>query len=385
MQKISALFVNYNSWRECCDAIRTLRTSTEAAGLDLELIVVDNASPLGSPALQEELEGLCAESGGAFIAAHRNLGYGAGMNLALRRATGDLMLVSNPDVLYPEDCLGRLVGALETHRDVGIAAPASYWDTDLTCQYPINLLPSVGEEVRLLLAHLNLRALRRYVRGRTRASIAYWLEEGDREVDMVSGCCFLMRRELAEKMGPFDESFPMYFEDADLCHRVRRAGYRLIQPAGAAVVHLFDRSARSDRGLAMERYWVSYRHYFRKHHGILAAKFTSWKQSLLESGRVWTKGFGPLDDVELEDGRPVLRPHRPGERFLVEHCPDPCFFLAAAVIGEGERWTPSNALFERYEQTVYFRIVPLEGPDDDPRVHVYRPDESDRKDAAAGP
>ena len=129
MTRLSALFVNYNSWRLCVDGLLSLRNnpplSADGAPMDYEVIVVDNCSPQADPEAEADLQDLLGQMHGRLIRNQENSGYAQGMNLALTHATGDWILVSNPDVLFQPDCLSLLLRHLESHPGTGAAAPAS--------------------------------------------------------------------------------------------------------------------------------------------------------------------------------------------------------------------------------------------------------------------
>src|SRR5690606_9266997 len=137
----------YNSWRLCVDALRSLSAHPPAdrdgTPLPFEVIVVDNASPLRDPAAEAELESLLGSfgGGGELLRHDENGGYGKGMNLALSRARGDMVLVCNPDIVFLRGCVDGLVRYLQAHPDAGAAAPEGYWDVGLEARLPPNILP----------------------------------------------------------------------------------------------------------------------------------------------------------------------------------------------------------------------------------------------------
>ena len=109
MAELSVLIVNYNSWKECAQAIASLRshgpTRPDGSPMPFECVVVDNASPQQPPRqierVERELQLLCEEQGderaGVLVRHHENGGYSKGMNLAFERSRGRQILVSNPE------------------------------------------------------------------------------------------------------------------------------------------------------------------------------------------------------------------------------------------------------------------------------------------------
>ena len=139
MPELSVLIVNYNSWRECVQAIATLRefgpTRADGSAIPFEVIVVDNLSPKQQPrlikAVERELELLCEQQGddqaGVLIMHTENGGYSKGMNLAMSHSRGKRILVSNPDVLFNDGLVSKLLQHLESDPKIGIAVPKGFW------------------------------------------------------------------------------------------------------------------------------------------------------------------------------------------------------------------------------------------------------------------
>jgi GT2 family glycosyltransferase len=371
---LSVLFVNYNSWRLCAAAVRSLLEAPPRAAdgslLPFEVLVVDNCSPQRDPDAEAELEVLVQRGGGRLLRHGNNGGYAQGMNLAYRNSRGELVLVSNPDVSFAPGCVDALVAALARDKAIGAAAPQGFWDHGHECMLPPNILPTLGDLLRLTLAALSRRWVQRYARRRTRAALAVWSALRDVELEMLSGCCFLMRRELIERLGPpghgpFDERFPLYYEDTDLSVRIRQAGARIVQVHAARLVQLNNRSGQTVQDLAMQRYWISRQRYYRKWYGPLGGALHRCSRWLLATAWGRRRGartpYATIHDLGASLGRPTLVLDRPRRRFLVEIALDPNFYLAAGVFASGASWTPGDRLFENFGPTTfYFRVVDLD-------------------------
>ena len=384
--RLSALFVNYNSWRLCVDALLSLKnnppTSADGKRMDYEVIVVDNCSPQRDREAEADLETLLAVMRGRLIRHDENSGYAKGMNLALTHATGDWILVSNPDVLFLPDCLSLLLRHLETHPETGAATPEGYWDTSLESRLPPNILPTMGDLWALTLAGLSPRFTRRYSERRTRTALPIWEATGDVDLPMLSGCCFLMRRSTIHEMGFFDEDFPLYYEDTDLSMRMRKKNLKIVQVAGAKLVHFYNRSGQTDMQETMSRYWVSRRRFYDKWYGWVGRLSYAASRKLL--GTSWAKKHSASPHPTIHDlgtgaQKPVIRLDRPRDRFLVELALDPNFYLAAAMFGSGDTWTPGDELFANFgEADYFFRVVDLtNGRREQVGIYKYRMTQAD--------
>lgn len=202
-------------------------------GVD-ELVVVDNA---GGGASLQALDTLATRV--AVVSPGTNLGFGAGANRGVAvLGDTDLVLVANPDVVLHEHALDQLVGALEAHPAWGLVGPTIL--TEAATPYPsMRRFPSVLDAV----GHAML--------GRvwpTNPFTARYREQGaapDGTADWVSGACFVVRRELFETLGGFDERYFMFGEDMDLCWRARRAGAVVGTAPEAVVTHAEGVSRRT--------------------------------------------------------------------------------------------------------------------------------------------
>lgn len=372
MTELSVLFVNFNSWQLCVAAIRSLEKFplkvADGSPLSYEVIVVDNCSPIGEAAAEAELEAMLPVHNGKLIRHDRNGGYSEGMNLAYAAASGAYVLICNPDLLFTEGCIAGLYRAMQKDPSIGAAAPIGFLDEAMEARLPPNILPTLGDLCSLTLASLAPRFARRYTRRRTRRALPVWRAESDVELDMLSGCCFLMRRELIDAIGLFDERFPLYFEDTDLSVRILKAGKRIVQIAESRLVHFYNRSGQTDNSQTMERYWVSRRRYYEKWYGRFGSLVYGFCLRILESA--WGKrraGLPPhpwLVDLGSGSGKPRLDFARDYPKFLIEIALDPRFCLAAGVFSSGDHWSPCDLLMKEFGPTTYyFRVVDLASPE----------------------
>src|SRR5262245_38097788 len=205
--QLSCLFVNYNSWDVLADALDSLRAHppADAAGraIQYEIVVADNASTVVDAAAQARVQAEVDRVGGCVLLHDRNGGYASGVNLAYAHARGRLLLVANPDVLFGEHAVTRLIAFLDAHPDVGIAAPAVYADGAHTVAMPAHVLPSIGDLLRSTLGTLSVKCNRRYSTRRTRAALRVWSNGAPIDEPMFGGCCFLTARAVVARIGFF--------------------------------------------------------------------------------------------------------------------------------------------------------------------------------------
>lgn len=237
MARVGVVVVTWNSAATVGACLRSI-----PAGVDV--VVVDNASTDASCAVVRE-----ALPEAQLLVSDRNLGFGAACNLAARHLAGHELLLLNPDAILLPGTIERLVAALDEDPALGIVGPCITDDRG-------RLELSWGDDPTLL-----AEWRRRREHGRPPAIEA--LEP--LRVDWVTGACCLVRRSAWEAVRGFDEGYFLYFEDLDLCRRIRHQGWTIgFEPQGRAS-HVRGVSARALGIVTAERYRASQRRYYRLH------------------------------------------------------------------------------------------------------------------------
>lgn len=226
-----------------------------------ETIVVDNASDDGTPAMVR-----ARFSGVQLIENPSNVGFARAANQGAAAAHGDLVCFLNPDAEVTAGALTRLAGVLRAGPAVGAVGPRTVRADGVA-------LRSCFRFPTLVRPLLDLPGLRGLVSpARVRLAYEAWDSAATRDVDWVSGGCLMTSRAVLERVGAFDEAFFMYFEDADFCRRLHRAGLAVRYVGAATVVH-HTRGSTGGR-LTPKLFEIEQRsrvHYVRKHYGRAAA------------------------------------------------------------------------------------------------------------------
>ncbi len=242
---VSILVVTYRCRDEAAVCLRSIVATT--GGLDAEVVVLDNASGDGTA------EFVAAEFPAVrLLASPENLGFARGVNRAAEEATGEFVLLLNPDMEVHAGAVESLVRFARDHPEHGIYGgrtldpdgsvnPGSCWGA-----------PSLWS--LFCFATLLSTAFRRS-RAFDPESLGGWKRNSVREVDIVTGCLLLAPRALWQDLGGFDTRFFMYGEDADLSFRARALGYRPAITPEAVVTHEIGVSSatREDKLLLLFR------------------------------------------------------------------------------------------------------------------------------------
>jgi hypothetical protein len=224
-----------------------------------EIIVIDNASPDGSPQKVANLSPLVR-----LIRNEENLGFSKANNIAIRMSQGRYVLILNDDTEFRPGSLGLLLRVMDADPRIGAVGPKFLNpDGSLQRSNAPKRLPRLRGMVSEL---LNLDfVLEKFPLTRDLLTNRRDPEWGG-EAEQIDGACFLARREALDAVGLFDEGFYFLFEDSDLCYRLEKVGWRVWYSAEAQVVHYgaasFKKVARSRRS-AM--YFEGLIRYFRKH------------------------------------------------------------------------------------------------------------------------
>ena len=279
---VSALVVNHNAgdWLRLClerlqaiaEAWRSEDGARAGSQAGLEAVVVDNASSDGSTGTVREVASAASRALPVrLVEAGRNLGFGAGCNLAAAKSAGRRLLFLNPDAWTDEESLRRLVEALESDERLAVAAPSLHYP-DGSRQFVWS--PPVGVPGEAIQRFRNRFEQAGWNHGLLPPLVKPFVGAG-----WHTAACLLVRRSAFEEVGGFDEKFFLYFEDADLCLRLHRAGFGQRKVAGARAWHVRGAMTGADRErrltpVAERFYRASQLRYYKLHRPV-------WERTVL--------------------------------------------------------------------------------------------------------
>ena len=225
---VAVVIVNYNTREFLRACLATVRLEAPS-----EVVVVDNASSDGSAEMVQ------ADYPWAVLYANKtNLGYGAAANQAIARCTAKYVLLLNSDTLLPIGVLQALSTYLERHPRAAVVGPRLV-NSDGTLQ--ASCFPFPGT-LSWLLDNDDLCWLSRHIPVLRNHLLRTWPHTYARVVPWVKGAALMIRRQAFEDVGGFDDSFFLYFEETDLCHRLRTAGWETHFEPITTVVHAGEAS-----------------------------------------------------------------------------------------------------------------------------------------------
>ena len=254
----AAVLVNYNAGTELERALRSI--SDELAGHPWEAVVVDNASTDGSSAAVDAFA-----ANVRLMSNSANVGFARGVNQGLAATNAPLVLIMNPDCRLMAGAIAALRAVLDAHTPCAVAGPRIL-NPDGTVQGSAR-----GDPDMLTGLFGRTTLLRRIVPFLPISKRNVVVDEAIRSgqasivVDWLSGACMLARRDALDAVKGFDERFFLYWEDADVCRRLRGRGYHVRYVPGATAIHRVGQSSRTARAFAIRAFHESAYLYYATH------------------------------------------------------------------------------------------------------------------------
>jgi GT2 family glycosyltransferase len=252
MTTLAVVVVNYNTrehLRACLDSVLLQQPAA--------VLVVDNASSDGSADLvRREFPGVQLLENSA------NAGYGAGANLGIAHCATDYAVLLNSDTRLERGALEALRNYLDLHPEVAIVGPRLV-NGDGTLQASCYPFPTPWQ---IFLQESAAGHLFRFVPVLRETHLQTSSHTAAREAPWVLGAALAIRRTAFEAVGGFDESFFIYYEEVDLCQRLRRAGWQVHFAPVTTITHIGGASTSQVRAEMLVHWFMSLKHYYRRHY-----------------------------------------------------------------------------------------------------------------------
>ncbi len=291
MKKIFVVILNWNNYVDTLECIKSI-DKLNAANFRLNIVVVDNAS---SDKSADKLSGLKYKNI-EMIKNKKNLGFAGGNNVGIRyslKKNADWVLLLNNDTYVDPSFIGELYKYGEKESRVGVLSPKIYFAKGYEFHKKRYKKNDLGRVIWSAGGSIDWDNV--YGKNRGVDEVDQGQYDEVCELDFASGACVFLRASALKEVGLFDEKYFMYFEDVDLCMRMRKFGWRILYVPTSVVWHKVSRS--SGIGSALHDYFIMRnRLYFGLKYASLKAKYNLIEESLrvLFNGREWQKK-GVLD------------------------------------------------------------------------------------------
>jgi GT2 family glycosyltransferase len=225
---------------------------------EFEVLVIDNASTDGTVEVIDELFEKVIT-----ICNNENRGFAAANNQGIERSQSKYVLLLNPDTIIQRNSLNTLWKFMDDNQDVAACGP-KLLNEDGTSQPSARRFPTFRGA---LYRYTVCRPLRIF-----RGQYEKWLMKNFKhntqtDVDQLMGSALMIRKSVIDRVGKMDESFFMYYEEVDLCHRIRNAGWRIVFVPEAVITHVGGRSTEQIHLKKRIMAITSLLKFFRKHRG----------------------------------------------------------------------------------------------------------------------
>ncbi len=235
----SIIIINYNTKELLRNCLNSIFINLKG---EFEVIVVDNNSSDESVSMiKKEFKNKVL-----LIENKKNKGFGSANNQAVHLAVGKFLFFLNSDTIINNNILKNIYSKMK-NNNIGILAPCLLLKNGEKQKYAYgkfpNLFNSVLEKIKKDTNHHN--------------------------IDWVSGAAFIIRKDVFNKIEGFDENYFMYFEDIDLCKKVKNLNYKIIVNNETSLIHLGGKSI--SKGVDRKKlYYKSQDYFYNKHYGILS-------------------------------------------------------------------------------------------------------------------
>lgn len=215
--KVCVITLNWNRKNDTIECIESLRRLNYP---NYEILMVDNGSTDGSAeAVRERFPEV------RVIRNKRNLGYAAGFNKGMAQAYAagaDYFLIINNDTVIDPEALMELCKTAQTHEDAGFVSGKVYFYNEPT---RLQTAGRLKDTINIAGEHVGFRKL----------DLGQY--EVEQEFEFIDDVFLLVKKDVYEKVGGYDENFFLYWEETDWCARVRRAGFKIFYTPGAKIWH----------------------------------------------------------------------------------------------------------------------------------------------------
>jgi len=230
--KFSIIIVSWNIRHELLDCLRSIEENRPSQ--DFEVIVVDNASTDGTV---DAIKRDCPEI--RLVINTENRGFAAANNQGIEKTRGEYILFLNPDTIVHPCSLDGLIKFMDDNNDVGACGP-KLLNSDGTIQPSVRRFPTFRGT---LYRHSAFRYLHLFKGQYNKWLMKDFKYDRQLDVDQLMGAALMVRRSIIDQLGGMDETFFMYYEEVDLCYRIKQAGWRIVYVPNVEITHLGGRSA----------------------------------------------------------------------------------------------------------------------------------------------
>ncbi|MFH1610854.1 MAG: glycosyltransferase family 2 protein [Patescibacteria group bacterium] len=259
--KLSIIIV---SWNVCELTLKCIKSVFRyLKNIDFEVFVVDNNSKDNTVKELENFKKNNNLNNLILIKNKNNLGFAKANNQAIKQATGDYILLLNPDAELIDNNIIKLINFIQSGEKIGVIGP-KLLNTNKTLQRSCRRFPKLLDQFFIQLKFYNffpdkIKGIRKYF-------MLDFNHDEVKEVDQIMGAAMLIKKQVLDEVGLFDEKFWSTFEEVDLCKRIKDKGWKIHFNPECNIIHHKEQSFKQ---MASLRKQINFNHslyrYFKKH------------------------------------------------------------------------------------------------------------------------
>ncbi len=255
MAEISIIIVSFNSRKFLSKCLESISKCFKS--FNHEIIIVDNGSQDGTIHLLKEKKEII------LVQNRKNEGYARACNQGARIASGKYLFFANPDIEFEDNIPDKIFIFLSKNKDY---AGGGFTHIHLSGKIQRICAGHIVKPLDHFAEQLGLYGLLPSVRTFNARFFPLKGYKTDHPAEFICGGCFLIRKEIFQKLCGFDENFLAYFEDMDFCRRLKNEGYRLFYWGSQRIIHSLGTERRKMSPVSLKADYASRYYYFKKHY-----------------------------------------------------------------------------------------------------------------------
>ncbi len=296
--KVGVVVLNYNGWENTLECVESLKRCRKYFR-DVDIIVIDNNSTDGSQAHLAKLRDV------SLILNNENLGYSGGNNIGIKSALiskCEYVLIINNDTYVNELFLKNIFKSKERYA---ISSPKIYFAPGFEFHKDRYSKTDLGKVIWYAGGQIDWSNIIGMHIGVDEVDTGQFNEK--KKIDFATGACMLVKKEVFEKIGMFDEKYFLYLEDMDFCVRAKKAGFKITYIPQATVWHK-NAAASGGSGSHLQDYYITRnRLLFAFKFAKLKTKLAVLRQTILQTNNS-TKRAALIDFLTFKFGRSTRQP-----------------------------------------------------------------------------
>lgn len=287
--KVSVVILTWNALKMTKDQLKDV-SKLDTKGIISETIIVDNGSTDGT--IEELSKYSLPNMGYKFIETGSNKGFAGGNNYGIKDAIkrgADYVVLMNNDLILSNDILVKLVSLAEKDKSIGLISPKMYFASGYEFHKERYKESEKGKVIWYAGGIIDRNNVYSSHKGVDEVDRGQY--EKTEDTDFANGACMLITKEVVQKVGTMDETFFLYWEDADYSEQVKNAGFRVVYTCETKLWHMVSVSTGNSGSPSNDYFLIRNRLIFGLRYSTLRTKFALLRDSLriLFYGREWQK------------------------------------------------------------------------------------------------